>query len=71
MTKLQRISELQHTFSFFNSSENFDLFYDRFLETDLGKIYRSIPWINLVKDFHLKESNKGTKNIFSPSGKLP
>ncbi len=70
MTKVQRISDLQHTFSFFNSSENFDLFYDRFLETDLGKIYRSIPWINLVKDFDLKESNKGTKNIFSPSGKI-
>ena len=70
MTKLQRISELQHTFTFFNSSENFDLFYDRFLETDLGKIYRSIPWVNLVKDFDLKESNKGTKNIFSPSGKI-
>ncbi len=29
-------------FSFFNSSENFNLFYNRFLETDLGKIYRSI-----------------------------
>ena len=70
MSKIQRISDLQHSFSFFNSSENFDLFYDRFLETDLGKIYRSIPWINLVKDFDLKESNKGTKNTFSPSGKI-
>ena len=37
---------------------------------ELGKIYHSIPWGELARDLNLKESNKGTKNIFSPVGKI-
>ena len=46
--KLQRISEFQHEFSFLSSTENFDAYYARFLESDLGKIYLAIPWQFLV-----------------------
>ena len=70
MSKIQRISGLQHEFSFFNASENFDNYYSRFLESDLGKIHSAIPWQELSKSFGLKDSNKGPTSIFSPQGKL-
>ena len=70
MSKIRRISDLQHEFSFLNTSENFDLYYHQFLLSDLGKIYTAIPWDDLVSVFKIKESIKGTKNYFSPKGKL-
>ena len=70
MTKLRRISDLQHEFSFLNASENFDAYFKGFLSSDLGKIYTAIPWDKLVSVFKIKESIKGTKNYFSPKGKL-
>jgi len=70
MSKIQRISDLQHEFSFLNTSENFDIYFNQFLSSDLGKIYTAIPWDELVSIFKIKESVKGTKNYFSPKGKL-
>ena len=70
MSKIRRISELQHEFLFLNTSENFDLYFNQFLISDLGKIYTAIPWDELVSIFKIKESIKGTKNYFSPKGKL-
>jgi hypothetical protein len=70
MSKTQRISDLQHEFSFLNPSENFTLYFNAFLTSDLGKIYTAIPWDALVLDFKIKESIKGTRNYFSPKGKL-
>ncbi len=70
MSKIQRISGLQHEFSFFNASENFDNYYSRFLESDLGKIYLAIPWQELSKSFGLKDYTKGPTSTFSPQGKL-
>jgi transposase len=40
------------------------------LLSDLGKIYLAIPWYDLVSVFKIKESIKGTKNYFSPKGKI-
>ena len=70
MSKIRRISDLQHEFSFLSSSENFNLYFNQFLLSDLGKIYTAIPWDALVLSFNIKESIKGTKNYFSPKGKL-
>jgi len=70
MSKIRRISDLQHEFSFFNPSDNFDVYFNGFLSSDLGKIYTAIPWDELVSVFKIKESVKGTKNYFSPKGKL-
>ncbi len=66
----QGISDFQHTFSFSSQSEQFDVFYQRFLGSDLGKIYQAVPWENLVRSFGLKRSKKGPASIFSPQGKL-
>lgn len=70
MAKLQRLSEFQHTFSFSSQTEQFDQFYQRFLQSDLGKIYQAVPWTKLVKDFGLKDCRKGPNSLFSPRGKL-
>lgn len=70
MIKVQRISQFQHSFSFKSSEENFRALYDRFLESNLGMIYQSIPWDDLVKEFKIKESKKGPDCLFSPKGKL-
>lgn len=70
MTKIQRLDNFQHNFSFTSHTDEFDLFFSRFLESDLGKIYSSIPWDELVINFGLKESAKGPMSIFSPQGKI-
>lgn len=70
MTKIRRISQFQHTFSFSTQGEDFSLYYSRFLSSDLGKIYQAIPWDILVTTFGLQESSKGPSTIFSPRGKL-
>ena len=68
--KIQRISEFQHEFSFLSSTQNRDAYYARFLESDLGKIHSAMPWKELISVFNLKESNKGSKMVFSPQGRL-
>jgi hypothetical protein len=70
MSKIRRISQFQHTFSFSTPAEDFSLYYSRFLLSDLGKIYQAIPWDSLVTTFGLQESSKGPSTIFSPRGKL-
>ena len=39
MGKIQRISDLQFKFSLFNPPEDLDIYYTRFLQSDLGKNY--------------------------------
>lgn len=70
MLKIQRLSEFQHTFLFSNQTERFDEFYDRFLQSDLGKIHQAIPWVSLVSSFDLSDAVKGPNSIFSPKGKI-
>ena len=68
--KLQRISEFQHRFSFLSAEENLEAFHSRFLKSDLGKIYQSIPWDSLVESFGIKENSIGSKMLFSPKGRI-
>lgn len=70
MAKIQKISQLEPTLSLFSISENYELFYARFLESDLGKIYQSIPWKDLVSAFDLQENSLGRKSLFSPKGRI-
>lgn len=70
MCKIQRISNFQRQFSFFSIHENFDAFYDGFLQTDLGKIHQSIPFDLLAGQFKIQEFRKGTSTYFSPKGKI-
>ncbi|MCF6223386.1 MAG: SDR family oxidoreductase [Flavobacteriaceae bacterium] len=48
MSKIRRISDFQHEFSFLNPSDNFDIYFTGFLSSDLGKIHTALPWDELV-----------------------
>jgi len=67
---MRRFSDFQHELSFFNIQENFNIYYQRFLSSDLGKTHTVIPFDDLIKHFKLKENHKSTKNLFSPKGKI-
>lgn len=69
MRKVQKLSELEPTISF----SEFD-FYKRyeasFSGSELGGLYRAIPFASLANSLGLKESEKGRISYFSPEGKL-
>ncbi len=70
MAKIQKISEIQPTISLFSISENFELFYSRFLKSDLGRIHQAIPWKKIISALDLKEKKIGRTSLFSPKGRL-
>tara|TARA_R110002050_G_scaffold223672_2_gene359545 strand:- start:17903 stop:18247 length:345 start_codon:yes stop_codon:yes gene_type:complete len=71
MSKIRRIHDFQHSFTFSSQSEQFDTYYARFLESDLGKIYIAVPWDEIVGAFGLKEYKKGPRFLFSSKGSRP
>jgi hypothetical protein len=70
MSKLRRIYETTQEINFLSPQKEFSLYWNSFLESELGRIYRSIPWQDLVKSLKLKEKRKGRTSQFSPQGKL-
>jgi len=68
--KIQRISQYQGTLRFPNFEDYNSVYFSSFLDTDLGKIYSSIPWEELVNALGLKDKRKGPQSRFSPRGKL-
>lgn len=70
MCKIQRLYETTLELNFLSRQSELALHRSYFLGSDLGKIYRAIPWEELVRTFGLKESILGRKSHFSPSGKL-
>ena len=70
MIKLQSIPEFQTHLPLFSIEDNFQVVYNQFLSSSLGKIYQAIPWDDLVKAFDLTDSKMGPDCIFSPQGKL-
>lgn len=68
--KIQRISQFQGHLPLSTFQQDFDIYLSSFLETDLGKIYKAIPWQELVNTLGLKDASKGKSSIFSPRGKL-
>ena len=70
MSKLRRIFETTQEISFLSPQKEFSLYWKSFLESELGKIYRAIPWKELIKVLKLRENRKGRFALFSPHGKL-
>ncbi len=66
---IQRFSQLQTTLSLF-PQENIQIFKERFFQSNLGAIYKAIPWQELIDLFGLKENKLGRKRIFPPQGML-
>jgi hypothetical protein len=70
MSKLQRIFESTPEISFISPQKEFSLYWNKFMTSEIGKIYQVIPWNKLVKSLRLKEPRKGRGAYFSPQGKL-
>lgn len=68
--KVQRIFGFQGSLNFNSPQEQFSRYYQRFEQSDLGKIHGAIPWDELVKALGLRPSKKGPLSIFSPKGKI-
>ena len=70
LTKVRRLYGFRYTFTFSSQTEQFDVFYSGFFESDLAKIYLAVPWDEMVTKFELEESKKGRRSIFFPKGSL-
>ena len=70
MRKLQRIFESTPEISFISPQKEFSLYWNSFLESELGKTYQAIPWEELIKSLKLKDNRHGRSSQFSPQGKL-
>lgn len=65
MLKIPRINDFQHAFSFSTQTEQYDIFFKRFLERDLGKMFIAIQWDELLSAFGLKDSLKGPTSFLA------
>lgn len=70
MAKLINFQHVLSEINFLSPREEFSLYWQSFLNSDLGKVYQSIPWPELIKSFRLKKDQKGRKSLFTPKGKL-
>jgi hypothetical protein len=66
----QRIFESTHEISFISPQKEFALYWNSFLKSELGKIYQSISWEQLISSLILKNERKGRYAQFSTQGKL-
>ena len=68
--KLQRIYESSLEINFNSPRQEFSLYWKSFLASEIGKLYVSIPWDDLVDHFKIKEYKKGPSRFFSPKGMI-
>lgn len=68
--KVQRIFNSQLEIQFISPQKEFQMYWDSFQKSELGKIYPAIPWKSLAKGFNLKENRKGPSRMFSSEGML-
>jgi hypothetical protein len=70
MIKVTRIFDFSPEINFNSPSKEFDLYWQSFLGSELGKTYQSIPWKELIRAMKIKEYRKGPDRLFSPQGML-
>ena len=72
MPNLRKLSQSINQIDFQTPSNNFDLYYQNFLASDLGCFYQSIPWSTLTKSFckKVKRKHTGRPSIFDLEGQL-
>ncbi len=68
MRKIRRIYETTQEIDFISPQKEFSLYWNSFQRSELGLIYQSIPWHELVKRLKIRENKKGPGRIFSPQG---
>lgn len=65
MQKIRRIFETTQEINFNSPQKEFYLYWDSFEKSELGRIYRSIPWEELVKSLKVKEHRKGPLRLLN------
>lgn len=70
MGKVQRFFGITREINFNSPQNEFLQYWNSFLDTELGRVYQSIPWRDLVNSFKVKEFKKGPLRMFSPQGML-
>lgn len=70
MSKIQRIFGFTREINFNSPQKEFSLYWESFLQSNLGQIYQAIPWLELIKALKIKEFKKGPVRMFSPQGML-
>jgi len=57
-------------FNFHSPEQHFELYREQFLKSELGGIYKSIPWQKLISLLGLRRNVKGPQATFSPHAKV-
>jgi hypothetical protein len=70
MSKIIKLSEKLSQINFFSPHQEYDLYRSSFLNSELGQIYQSIPWNELIRSFKLKSAKVGRKALFDSQGQL-
>jgi len=70
MSKVIKLSEKLALLNFFSPQQEYELYRESFLQSELGLIYQSIPWKAMIRDFRLKPAKVGRKALFDSQGKL-
>jgi len=68
MRKIRRIFDSTQEINFNSPEKEFSLYLKSFNESELGGIYRAIPWNDIVKKLRIRENKKGPDLIFGPQG---
>ena len=68
--KVQRIYESSLEINFNSPRQEFSLYWESFLKSEIGRIYVSVPWNDLVCHFKIRENKKGPCRFFSPQGMI-
>jgi len=70
MAKIIKIDQKLSEINFFSPREEFSKYHQSFLDSELGQLYQSIPWDDLVKCFYPRRTKRGRKTLFSRQGEL-
>ena len=58
MRKIRRIYETSQEINFISPQKEFSLYWQSFQASELGSIYRAIPWSGLAKALKIRENSK-------------
>jgi transposase len=70
MAKVINFGENISRINLFSPHHDKELYWNLFLESNLGQIYQSIPWNSLVPLFSTRKDKRGRKGFFDTQGKL-
>lgn len=68
MRKIRRIFDSTQEFNFNSPEKEFSLYLKSFNESELGGIYRAIPWNDIIKKLKIRENKRGPCLTFGPQG---